>query len=77
MQTFAVLFDNLSTIILLTVRRGDVLAAWSGIRPLVTNPNSTDTQSISRNHVVDVGESGLVTIAGNIIFWQIDIFYQY
>uniref|UniRef100_F7EKB3 Glycerol-3-phosphate dehydrogenase n=1 Tax=Xenopus tropicalis TaxID=8364 RepID=F7EKB3_XENTR len=46
------------------VRRGDVLAAWSGIRPLVTNPNSKDTQSISRNHVVDVGESGLVTIAG-------------
>ncbi|XP_072274273.1 glycerol-3-phosphate dehydrogenase, mitochondrial [Pyxicephalus adspersus] len=46
------------------VRRGDVLAAWSGIRPLVTNPNSTDTQSISRNHVVDVAESGLVTIAG-------------
>ncbi|MEE6489327.1 hypothetical protein FKM82_015536 [Ascaphus truei] len=46
------------------VRRGDVLAAWSGIRPLVTNPNSRDTQSISRNHVVDVGESGLVTIAG-------------
>ncbi|KAG8432341.1 hypothetical protein GDO86_016835 [Hymenochirus boettgeri] len=46
------------------VRRGDVLAAWSGIRPLVTNPNSADTQSISRNHVVDVAESGLVTIAG-------------
>ncbi|KAM4697644.1 glycerol-3-phosphate dehydrogenase, mitochondrial [Rhinophrynus dorsalis] len=46
------------------VRRGDVLAAWSGIRPLVTNPNSADTHSISRNHVVDVGESGLVTIAG-------------
>ncbi|NP_001086009.1 glycerol-3-phosphate dehydrogenase 2 S homeolog [Xenopus laevis] len=46
------------------VRRGDVLAAWSGIRPLVTNPNSKDTQSISRNHVVDVSESGLVTIAG-------------
>ncbi|XP_063285690.1 glycerol-3-phosphate dehydrogenase, mitochondrial isoform X1 [Pelobates fuscus] len=46
------------------VRRGDVLAAWSGIRPLVTNPHSADTQSISRNHVVDVGDSGLVTIAG-------------
>ncbi|XP_056392575.1 glycerol-3-phosphate dehydrogenase, mitochondrial [Hyla sarda] len=46
------------------VRRGDVLAAWSGIRPLVTNPNSTDTQSISRNHVVDVSGTGLVTIAG-------------
>ncbi|XP_069081256.1 glycerol-3-phosphate dehydrogenase, mitochondrial [Pleurodeles waltl] len=46
------------------VRRGDVLAAWSGIRPLVTDPNSKDTQSISRNHVVDVSESGFVTIAG-------------
>uniref|UniRef100_A0A8D0GPQ4 Glycerol-3-phosphate dehydrogenase n=1 Tax=Sphenodon punctatus TaxID=8508 RepID=A0A8D0GPQ4_SPHPU len=46
------------------VRRGDVLAAWSGIRPLVTDPNSKDTQSISRNHVVSVSDSGLVTIAG-------------
>ncbi|KFO60109.1 hypothetical protein N302_10945 [Corvus brachyrhynchos] len=46
------------------VRRGDVLAAWSGIRPLVTNPDSKDTQSISRNHVVTVSDSGLITIAG-------------
>ncbi|NWH65413.1 GPDM protein, partial [Geococcyx californianus] len=46
------------------VRRGDVLAAWSGIRPLVTDPNSKDTQSISRNHVVTISASGLVTIAG-------------
>lgn len=46
------------------VRRGDVLAAWSGIRPLVIDPKSADTQSISRNHVVDVSESGLITIAG-------------
>ncbi|XP_040531888.1 glycerol-3-phosphate dehydrogenase, mitochondrial isoform X2 [Gallus gallus] len=46
------------------VRRGDVLAAWSGIRPLVTDPNSKDTQSICRNHVVAVSDSGLVTIAG-------------
>ncbi|XP_048808750.1 glycerol-3-phosphate dehydrogenase, mitochondrial [Lagopus muta] len=46
------------------VRRGDVLAAWSGIRPLVTDPNSKDTQSICRNHVVTVSDSGLVTIAG-------------
>ncbi|NXM53793.1 GPDM protein, partial [Illadopsis cleaveri] len=46
------------------VRRGDVLAAWSGIRPLVTNPDSKDTQSLSRNHVVTVSDSGLITIAG-------------
>uniref|UniRef100_A0A8C6S580 glycerol-3-phosphate dehydrogenase n=1 Tax=Neogobius melanostomus TaxID=47308 RepID=A0A8C6S580_9GOBI len=46
------------------VRRGDVLAAWSGIRPLVSDPNSKDTQSICRNHVVSISPSGMVTIAG-------------
>ncbi|XP_008323277.1 glycerol-3-phosphate dehydrogenase, mitochondrial isoform X2 [Cynoglossus semilaevis] len=46
------------------VRRGDVLAAWSGIRPLVTDPNSKDTQSICRNHIVSISDGGLVTIAG-------------
>lgn len=46
------------------VRRGDVLAAWSGIRPLVLNPNKKDTQSIARNHILHVSDSGLVTIGG-------------
>ncbi|XP_064646298.1 glycerol-3-phosphate dehydrogenase, mitochondrial-like isoform X2 [Lineus longissimus] len=46
------------------VRRGDVLSAWSGIRPLVSDPSKGDTQSIARNHVIDVSDSNLVTIAG-------------
>ncbi|CAG9854732.1 unnamed protein product [Phyllotreta striolata] len=46
------------------VRRGDVLSAWSGIRPLVSDPNKPDTQSLARNHIVHVSKSGLVTIAG-------------
>ncbi|XP_060516807.1 glycerol-3-phosphate dehydrogenase, mitochondrial isoform X2 [Cylas formicarius] len=46
------------------VRRGDVLSAWSGIRPLVSDPNKPDTQSLARNHIVHVSESKLVTIAG-------------
>ena len=49
---------------LLPVRRGDVLAAWSGLRPLVMDPNKKDTQSIARNHVIEVSDSNLVTIAG-------------
>ena len=48
----------------LTIRRGDVQAAWSGIRPLVSDPSSKNTQSISRNHVIEVDNNGLVTIAG-------------
>ncbi|XP_050427459.1 glycerol-3-phosphate dehydrogenase, mitochondrial [Adelges cooleyi] len=46
------------------VRRGDVLSAWSGIRPLVSDPNKADTQSLARNHIVHVSKSNLVTIAG-------------
>lgn len=46
------------------VRRGDVLSAWSGIRPLVSDPNKEDTQSLARNHIVHVSKAGLVTIAG-------------
>ncbi|UJR08406.1 hypothetical protein I4U23_012676 [Adineta vaga] len=46
------------------VRRGDILSAWSGIRPLVLNPNKKDTQSIARNHIIHVSDSGLVTIGG-------------
>ncbi|KAK9870611.1 hypothetical protein WA026_008172 [Henosepilachna vigintioctopunctata] len=46
------------------VRRGDVLSAWSGIRPLVSDPNKADTQSIARNHIIHVSKSNLITIAG-------------
>ncbi|KAH0559150.1 hypothetical protein GP486_004311 [Trichoglossum hirsutum] len=48
----------------INVRRGDVLATWSGIRPLVRDPKAKNTQSLVRNHLVDVSESGLLTIAG-------------
>ncbi|XP_068646057.1 glycerol-3-phosphate dehydrogenase SDP6, mitochondrial-like [Aristolochia californica] len=46
------------------VRRSDILSAWSGIRPLATNPSAKDTASISRDHVVHVDSHGLVTITG-------------
>lgn len=46
------------------VRRGDVLSAWSGIRPLVRDPAATDTQSLVRNHMINTSKAGLLTIAG-------------
>lgn len=49
---------------LFIVRRGDIIAAWSGIRPLVVDPSSKDTKSVSRNHVIEVSENNLITIAG-------------
>jgi len=48
----------------INVRRGDVLAAWSGIRPLVKDPKAKNTESLVRNHLVDVSDSGLLTCAG-------------
>ncbi|KAG2401817.1 Glycerol-3-phosphate dehydrogenase [Vigna angularis] len=46
------------------VRRGDVLSAWSGIRPLALDPTAKNTESISRDHVVCEDYPGLVTITG-------------
>ncbi|CAI7642536.1 unnamed protein product [Penicillium manginii] len=48
----------------INVERGDVLAAWSGIRPLVRDPNKTSSQALVRNHLVSVSASGLLTCAG-------------
>jgi glycerol-3-phosphate dehydrogenase len=46
------------------VRRGDVLSAWSGLRPLVRNPNAASTEGLVRNHMIHTSNSGLLTIAG-------------
>lgn len=46
------------------VRREDVLSAWSGIRPLVRDPDAKNTESLVRNHMINVSDSGLLTIAG-------------
>ncbi len=44
--------------------RKDVKSVFVGLRPLVKNGNAEDTKSISREHVIEVSNNGLVTIAG-------------
>lgn len=46
------------------VRRGDVLSAWSGIRPLVRDPDAHSTAGLVRNHMINTSKGGLLTIAG-------------
>lgn len=48
----------------ITVDRSDVLAAWSGIRPLVRDPKVKSSQALVRNHLISVSPSGLLTCAG-------------
>ncbi|TFK26905.1 DAO-domain-containing protein [Coprinopsis marcescibilis] len=48
------------------VRRGDVLSAWSGLRPLIraTGGDEGETAGLIRSHLVRLNPSGLLTIAG-------------
>lgn len=46
------------------VRRSDVMSAWSGIRPLASDPSTQDTASASRDHVASMDTDGMITIAG-------------
>ena len=48
----------------LQVEKSDIKAVWSGLRPLVSDPKATDTAKLARDHVLEEGTSGLLTIAG-------------
>jgi glycerol-3-phosphate dehydrogenase len=48
----------------LQVKKSDIKATWSGLRPLVSDPRAVDTAKLARDHVIEVSESGLLTIAG-------------
>lgn len=48
----------------INVERSDVLAAWSGIRPLVRDPKVKSSEALVRNHLISVSASGLLTCAG-------------
>jgi glycerol-3-phosphate dehydrogenase len=48
----------------LKVERSDIKATWSGLRPLVRDPEAQDTASLARDHVIEVSTGGLLTIAG-------------
>lgn len=44
-------------------RREDILSVYSGLRPLIREKNKS-TKAISREHMIEVGKHGLVTIVG-------------
>jgi glycerol-3-phosphate dehydrogenase len=50
------------------VTDADIICTWAGLRPLVSPPaadgDETDESSVSREHRIIVGNSGLISIAG-------------
>ena len=59
------ILDQLRKVFAVTVRRQDILAAWSGLRPLVdAAAKHRHTAKITREHHLEESPSGLLTIAG-------------
>lgn len=58
------LLEHVSEYFKAPITRNDVKATFSGLRPLVSDLTSLETAKLSRDHVVQISESGLVTIAG-------------
>eukprot|EP00879_Flechtneria_rotunda_P011430 GHRR01011940.1.p1 GENE.GHRR01011940.1~~GHRR01011940.1.p1 ORF type:complete len:569 (+),score=148.55 GHRR01011940.1:94-1800(+) len=63
------ILDAISDFLSIRVRPEDVLSTWSGIRPLAADPTissngTTNTSSISRDHLIFTDPDGLVTITG-------------
>ena len=60
------ILEEMKRLLSVQVRRSDVLAAWSGIRPLAADPNASaaDTSSIVRDHVIVTEDDGLLTVSG-------------
>lgn len=44
--------------------RSDILSSWTGLRPLVFDPEQKGTAALSRDHVIEVSQAGLLSIAG-------------
>jgi glycerol-3-phosphate dehydrogenase len=61
------ILEELNRILAEPVTQNDVLSVWSGIRPLAKQlkvKENQSTKAISRDHVVEVSDNGLLTITG-------------
>ncbi|WP_433479695.1 glycerol-3-phosphate dehydrogenase/oxidase [Spirillospora sp. CA-142024] len=58
------LLDVLGSAVDVPVRRGDVIGAFAGLRPLLDMGSGGDTADISRRHAVLTSRDGVVTIVG-------------
>ena len=45
------------------IKREEVTASWSGLRPLVSDPDAESTSKLSRDHVV-LNDNGLISLTG-------------
>jgi glycerol-3-phosphate dehydrogenase len=58
------IIEHLRNYLSVPLSRSDVLATWSGLRPLSKPNTSVATAAISRDHVIEVSKGNLITIVG-------------
>lgn len=58
------LLDHINQYLDLRLKRSDVRASWAGLRPLVRDKTHPDPEALLRSHLIEVSESGLLTVAG-------------
>jgi len=64
-EEIAFMLENAAPYLTRPIEKEDIRSVYSGLRPLVMDPKKQgDTSALSRNHVIEVSPSGLITIAG-------------
>ena len=59
------ILDNANQYFSATIDLSDIKSAYAGLRPLVNlNPKGGSTSQISRDHHIEISDTGLITIAG-------------
>lgn len=58
------LLDHASRYLSPAPERSDILSTFAGLRPLVKPESQENTSQISRDHMIEVDRSGLITITG-------------
>lgn len=48
------------------IGRDDIISTWAGLRPLIAPPSNAkaDESAVSREHQIEVGPTGMITVAG-------------
>ena len=63
-QEIDYLLRHVSRYFNLQIDRQEIKAVWAGIRPLVRRQTEKNTAQLTRDHLIEVSSSGLLTIAG-------------
>ena len=58
------IIEHIARYLTLDPTKEDIKSVFVGLRPLVKNSNSENTAEISREHVINISDNGLISIAG-------------